>query len=49
MVAGTETYTEQAIAAGSINDLTGWLAYKLGVVTNLSNPKALVFFGAVFA
>ena len=48
MVAGTETYTEQAIAAGSINDLTGWLAYKLGVVTNLSNTKALVFFGAVF-
>ena len=49
MVADTENYTEQAIAAGSINDLTGWLAYKLGVVTNLSNPKALVFFGAVFA
>lgn len=49
VVAGTETYTEQAIAAGSINDLTGWLAYKLGVVTNLSNPKALVFFGSLFA
>lgn len=49
MVLGTENYTDQAIAAGSINDLTGWLAYKLGVVTNLSNPKALVFFGAVFA
>ena len=49
MVAGTENYTEQAIAAGSINDMTGWRAYKLGAVTNLSNPKALVFFGAVFA
>ena len=49
MVAGTENYTEQAIAAGSIDDMTGWRAYKLGVVTNLSNPKALVFFGAVFA
>lgn len=49
VVVGTKNYTEQAIAAGSINDLTGWLAYKLGVVTNLSNPKALVFFGAVFA
>ena len=49
VVADTENYTEQAIAAGSINDMTGWRAYKLGVVTNLSNPKALVFFGAVFA
>ena len=49
VVVGTENYTEQAIAAGSINDMTGWRAYKLGVVTNLSNPKALVFFGAVFA
>lgn len=49
VVAGTENYTEQAIAAGSIDDMTGWRAYKLGVVTNLSNPKALVFFGALFA
>ena len=49
VVVGTEDYTDQAIAAGSINDMTGWRAYKLGVVTNLSNPKALVFFGAVFA
>ena len=40
MVVGTEDYTEQAIAAGSINDTTGWRAYKLGVVTNLSNPKS---------
>jgi threonine/homoserine/homoserine lactone efflux protein len=24
-------------------------AWRLGLVTNLSNPKALVFFGAVFA
>ena len=49
VVVGTEDYTKQAIAAGSIDDMTGWRAYKLGVVTNLSNPKALVFFGAVFA
>lgn len=49
MVVDTEDYTEQAIAAGSIDDMTGWRAYKLGAVTNLSNPKALVFFGAVFA
>ena len=49
VVVGTEDYTKQAIAAGSIDDMTGWRAYKLGVVTNLSNPKALVFFGALFA
>ena len=49
VVVDTEDYTEQAIAAGSIDDMTGWRAYKLGAVTNLSNPKALVFFGAVFA
>lgn len=26
----------------------GWAAYRLGLLTNLSNPKALVFFGALF-
>ncbi|SER90517.1 threonine efflux protein [Propionibacterium cyclohexanicum] len=25
-----------------------WSAYRLGLLTNLSNPKALVFFGALF-
>lgn len=29
--------------------LTAGKAYRLGLMTNLSNPKALVFFGAVFA
>ena len=32
-----------------VEDMTNWRAFKLGLVTNLSNPKALVFFGAVFA
>lgn len=31
------------------NDLTDFQAWKLGLATNLSNPKALLFFGAVFA
>lgn len=37
--------------AGSFDeeDITAGRAYKLGLLTNLSNPKALVFFGAVFA
>ncbi|MBN9644415.1 LysE family translocator [Corynebacterium sp. CCM 8862] len=26
-----------------------WAAWRLGVATNLSNPKALLFFGAIFA
>ncbi|WP_353935877.1 LysE family transporter, partial [uncultured Corynebacterium sp.] len=29
VVVDTEDYTEQTIAAGSINDMTGWRAYKL--------------------
>ena len=47
----TEDYAEQARAAGDadVEDMTNWRAFKLGLVTNLSNPKALVFFGAVFA
>lgn len=27
---------------------SAWSAYRLGLMTNLSNPKALVFFGALF-
>lgn len=38
-------------AASSLlsTSMTTGQAWRLGVVTNLSNPKALVFFGAVFA
>lgn len=28
---------------------SGWRSWRLGLLTNLSNPKALVFFGALFA
>lgn len=31
------------------NDMDAWRAWRLGLATNLSNPKALLFFGAVFA
>lgn len=41
----TEDYADQARAAGDadVEDKTNWRAFKLGLVTNLSNPKALVF------
>lgn len=28
---------------------TDWQAYRLGLLTNLTNPKALVFYGGIFA
>jgi RhtB (resistance to homoserine/threonine) family protein len=28
---------------------TDWRAYQVGLITNLTNPKALVFYGSVFA
>lgn len=42
---------EGALEASSLMAarMTTVQAWRLGVVTNLSNPKALVFFGAVFA
>lgn len=44
-----EEHIEQAVSTGDVEDITAGRAYKLGLLTNLSNPKALVFFGAVFA
>lgn len=44
-----EERIEQAVSTGDVEDITAGRAYKLGMLTNLSNPKALVFFGAVFA
>lgn len=44
-----EEHIEQAVSTGDVEDITAGRAYKLGMLTNLSNPKALVFFGAVFA
>lgn len=40
---------DAAVDAGTVDDLTTARAYRLGLATNLSNPKALIFFGAVFA
>lgn len=41
--------TVAAVGAGDVDGLTAPRAFRLGLATNLSNPKALVFFGAVFA
>ncbi|WP_459588852.1 LysE family translocator [Corynebacterium camporealensis] len=44
-----EDYTDEVTDAGDIEGMTNGRAFHLGLLTNLSNPKALVFFGAVFA
>lgn len=36
-------------AADTAEAMSGWRAFRLGIITNLSNPKAVLFFGAVFA
>lgn len=38
-----------APTAGSVRPVSGWRSWRLGLFTNLANPKALVFFGALFA
>jgi threonine efflux protein len=43
---------ERPLTFSSTNGLaaqTDWQAYRLGLLTNLTNPKALVFYGSVFA
>ncbi|HEY2206087.1 MAG TPA: LysE family transporter [Pseudonocardia sp.] len=35
--------------AGSAPAGAGWRGWRLGLLTNLSNPKAVIFFGALFA
>jgi threonine efflux protein len=45
-VVPTGATTGTATAAGGVSTLGAW---RLGLLTNLANPKALVFFGAVFA
>lgn len=42
----TTTVPEVAVRRGS---RSLWAAYRLGLMTNLANPKALAFFGALFA
>ncbi|MDK8798037.1 LysE family translocator [Corynebacterium sp. MSK044] len=44
-----EPGTEQASAHANSKELTTAQALRIGVYTNLSNPKAVLFFGAVFA
>ena len=44
-----EPGTEQASAQVNSKELTTAQALRIGVYTNLSNPKAVLFFGAVFA
>ncbi|MDK8795435.1 LysE family translocator [Corynebacterium sp. MSK041] len=44
-----EPGTEQATAHANSKELTTAQALRIGVYTNLSNPKAVLFFGAVFA
>lgn len=46
--AGLENSPEANLPAAS-RELTDFQSWKLGLYTNLSNPKALLFFGAVFA
>lgn len=47
-VVGTEDF-EPTNAETKLPELTDARSFRLGLFTNLSNPKALVFFGAVFA
>ncbi|GAA5146225.1 LysE family translocator [Pseudonocardia eucalypti] len=35
--------------AGAEAPRSGWRSWRLGLLTNLANPKALVFYGALFA
>lgn len=44
--AGTTVSTTPTTTAERVSTLGAW---RLGLMTNLANPKALVFFGAVFA
>jgi threonine/homoserine/homoserine lactone efflux protein len=37
-----------ATDAGDVPERSGWGAFRLGLFTNLANPKPAVFFGAVF-
>lgn len=47
----TRLWRSQASAAqqGQAQDLPAWRAFRLGLLTNLSNPKSALFFGSVFS
>jgi threonine/homoserine/homoserine lactone efflux protein len=36
-------------AAAAVQPLPAWRAFRLGLLTNLSNPKSALFFGSVFS
>jgi threonine efflux protein len=40
---------QPAVPAGAAPVPAGWRSWRLGLLTNLANPKAVVFFGALFA
>jgi threonine efflux protein len=40
---------QAAVADSSAPDLPAWRAFRLGLLTNLSNPKSALFFGSVFS
>lgn len=44
-----DAHSDQAPHAPAAANLSPWRALRIGIATNLANPKALVFFGAVFA
>jgi len=39
----------QAAPSSEPRDLPAWRAFRLGLLTNLSNPKSALFFGSVFS
>jgi len=39
----------RATAASVVTPVSGWAAYRLGFLTNITNPKSALFFGSVFA
>lgn len=49
VIVGAEDYIERPLDTAPGGELSPARAFRLGLATNLSNPKALVFFGAVFA
>jgi threonine efflux protein len=46
----TRLWRAQAMPGGQVAaGLPAWRAYRLGLLTNLSNPKSALFFGSVFS
>src|SRR5687767_3675812 len=41
--------SNNAFAHGHVTSVSSWAALRLGLLTNLTNPKAALFFGSVFA